>query len=252
MFQFDVEIECADRAEVEAARPRQRVYVLAPGQAAPGGGPYRLLVVEDREANRRLLVSLLADLDPEARILEVREAVNGLEALETWERWTPHLIWMDMRMPIMDGQEATQRIKAARQGEKTVIVALTATAFEEDREAILLEGCDDFVRKPFRKEVIYDMLAKYLGVRFIYEDKAAEVVAPGAAQLSAEKLAEQPVDWLAELREATVRADQRRMLALSEQIRGKDAALARALDEMIGRYEYKRVLTLIESAGGME
>jgi CheY-like chemotaxis protein len=252
LFQFDVEIECADRAEVEGARPRQRVYGLAPGQAAPGGGRYRLLVVEDREANRRLLVSLLADLDPEARILEVQEAVNGLEALETWELWSPHLIWMDMRMPVMDGHEATQRIKAASRGDKTVIVALTATAFEEDREAILLEGCDDFVRKPFRKEVIYDMLAKHLGVCFVYEDKAAEVVTPGAAELSAEKLAEQPVDWLAELREATVRADQRRMLALSEQVRGKDAALARALDEMIGRYEYKRVLTLIESAGGVE
>jgi len=208
--------------------------------------------VEDREANRRLLVSLLADLDPEARVLEVQEAANGLEALETWEHWAPHLIWMDMRMPFMDGHEATQRIKAAPQGEKTVIVALTATAFEEDREAILLEGCDDFVRKPFRKEVIYDMLAKHLGVRFTYEDKAAEVVTPAPAKLSAEKLAEQPADWLAELREATVRADQRRMLALSEQLRGRDASLARALDEMIGRYEYKRVLTLIENAGGVE
>jgi CheY-like chemotaxis protein len=228
------------------------VFGLAPGQTAPGGGPYRLLVVEDREANRRLLVSLLNSLDPEARILEVQEAANGVEAFETWEHWSPHLIWMDMRMPVMDGHEATQRIKAAPQGEKTVIVALTATAFEEDREAILLEGCNAFVRKPFRKEVIYDMLAEHLGVHFVYEEETADSITPGAAELSAEKLAEQRVDWLAELREATVRADQRRMLALSEQVRGQDAALSRALDEMIGRYEYKRVLNLIESAGGVE
>ncbi len=78
-----------------------------------------------------------------------------------WERWKPHLIWMDMRMPVMDGYEATRRIKAAPSGQATVIIALTASAFEEDREQIMLEGCDDFVRKPFRKDEIYDMLAKH-------------------------------------------------------------------------------------------
>ncbi len=252
LFQFDVEIEAADQAQVEAVRPRHRVRGLAPDQTAPDGGPYRLLVVEDREANRRLLVSLLEDLDPEARVLEVREAADGLEALETWEQWSPHLIWMDMRMPIMDGHEATQRIKAAPQGEHTVIVALTATAFEEDRETILLEGCDDFVRKPFRKDVIYDMLAKHLEVRFDYEERKAEVTVSDVAALSAERLAAQPADWLAELQAATIRADMSQMLALVEQARGQDAALARALEELVRGYEYKRVLALIQDAGGIE
>ncbi len=90
-----------------------------------------------------------------------------------WERWQPHLIWMDMRMPVMDGHEATQKIKATPKGQATVIIALTATVFEEDREQILLEGCDDFVRKPFRKDEIYDMLARHLGVRFLYEEAPA-------------------------------------------------------------------------------
>jgi len=251
LFQFDVEIECADQAEVEAARPRQQAHSLAPDQTAPDGGPYRLLVVEDREANRRLLVRLLEALGQPPQGFEVREAVNGLEAIEIWERWEPHLIWMDMRMPVMDGHEATQRIKAMPQGQSTVIVALTATAFEEDRETILLEGCDDFVRKPFRKEVIYDTLAKHLGVCFVYEEREAGTAAPDAGTLSAEALAAQPADWLAELRAATIKADMNRMLALAEQIRGQDAAVADALEGQIHNFEYKRILTLIEEAGGV-
>jgi PAS domain S-box-containing protein len=250
LFQFDVEIECADQPEAEAAQPRRRVRGLAPNQTAPDGGPYRLLVVEDREANRRLLVRLLESLGQPPQGFEVREAVNGLEAVEMGERWGPHMIWMDMRMPVMDGREATQRIKATPQGQSTVIVALTATAFEEDRETILLEGCDDFVRKPFRKEVIYDMLAKHLGVYFVYEEREAGMVAPGAGTLSAEGLAAQPAGWLAELRAATIKADMGRMLALVEQIRGQDAALADALEGLIHSFEYKRILTLLEEAGG--
>ena len=154
-------------------------------------------------------------------------------------------------MPVMDGHEATQRIKAMPQGQSTVIVALTATAFEEDRETILLEGCDDFVRKPFRKEVIYDTLAKHLGVSFVYEEEEAGAVTPEAGTLSAEALATQPSDWLAELRAATIKADMNRMLALTGEIRGQDAGLAEALETLIQDFEYKRILTLIENAGGM-
>jgi CheY-like chemotaxis protein len=125
------------------------VLGLAPDQRAADGRPYRLLVVEDKETNRRLLVKLLESVG-----FEVQEAANGQQALEVWARWQPHLIWMDMRMPLMDGHEATQQIKATPQGQATVIIALTATAFEEDREQVLLEGCDGFVRKPFRTDEI--------------------------------------------------------------------------------------------------
>jgi len=227
------------------------VYGLAPGQQAPDGGPYRLLVVEDREANRQLLVKFLKVLGPPPQGFEVREAANGLEAIEVWERWKPHLIWMDMRMPVMDGHEATQRIKAMPEGQSTVIVALTATAFEEDREAILLEGCDDFVRKPFRKEVLYDILARHLGVSFVYEEREVGAVAPSAGALSVEALAAQPSEWLTELRAATIKADLNRMLALVEQIRGQDAGLAEALEGLAHNFEYKRILNLLEKAGGM-
>jgi signal transduction histidine kinase/DNA-binding response OmpR family regulator len=260
LFRFEVQVGLADAAEVEVTRPRRRVLKLAPDQRAADGRPFRLLVVEDRETNRRLLVKLLESLG-----FEVNEAANGQEAIEGWERWQPHLIWMDMRMPVMDGHEATQRIKATPEGRTTVIVALTATVFEEDRERVILEGCDDFVRKPFRKDEIYDTLARHLGVSFLYEEEPAapaEAAGPRRYVLSAEALAALPSAWLADLRGATIKADLNLILALVERMReravadplapGAESAVALAdtLADLAQNYEYKQILTLIEQAGG--
>jgi CheY-like chemotaxis protein len=185
---------------------------------------------------------------------KAQEAANGQEALEVWESWRPHLIWMDMRMPVMDGHEATQRIKATSRGQSTVIIALTATAFEKDREQVLLEGCDDFVRKPFRKDEIYDMLAKHLGIRFLYEEGRAPWAPPGPAEPayvpSAEALAALPTGWLADLQQATTKADLNLVLSLVDQIRERDAALADALAELAQNYEYRKILDLIAEYGG--
>jgi PAS domain S-box-containing protein len=258
LFSFDVQVAVADAAEGEGVWPRRQVLGLAPDQRAPDGGPFRLLIVEDRETNRQLLVKLLTGLGSPPLGFEVREAVNGQEAIEVWERWEPHLIWMDMRMPIMDGHEATRQIKATPKGRETVIIALTATAFEEDRQEILAEGCDDFVRKPFRKDEIFDMLAKYLGVRFIYEEgpvlpgaveAAGPNLSPGVAP-AVEALSALPSDWRAELQQVTIKADLKQMLNLIEQIRDQNPALADTLVHMALNFEYRGILTLIEKAGG--
>jgi signal transduction histidine kinase/ActR/RegA family two-component response regulator len=258
LFSFDVQVGLTDADKVEAAWPKRQVLGLAPDQHAPDGGPYRLLIVEDRETNRQLLVKLLTGLGTPPLGFEVREAVNGQEAVEAWEHWEPHLIWMDMRMPVMDGHEATQRIKARPKGRETVIIALTATAFEEDREEILAEGCDDFVRKPFRKEEIFDMLAKHLGVRFIYEEglvpsgvvEAAGPDLPPDATPPVAALAALPLDWRTELQQATMRADLNQMLNLIEQIRDQNSDLADRLARMALDFEYRALLALIENAGG--
>jgi len=154
-FRFDIGVDPASNLDGTRGEPAPRVIGLAPGQPI-----YRLLVVDDKMANRRLLVKLLEPLG-----FEVREASDGQQALNVWETWGPHLIWMDMRMPVMDGYEATRRIKATLKGQATVIIAVTASALEEDRELILSEGCDGYVRKPFREEEIFDVLERHLGVR---------------------------------------------------------------------------------------
>jgi PAS domain S-box-containing protein len=243
LFEFDARVGLAEAAQVHSSRSQQAVLGLVPGQPV-----YRMLVAEDRETNRRLLVKVLEPFG-----FEVREAVDGREALEAWEQWNPHLIWMDMRMPVMDGHEVTRRIKGAPRGKSTVIVALTASAFEEDRERMLAEGCDDVVRKPFRKAEILDMLAKHLGIRFLYGDAAA----PRAAQREASQelptlstLAGMPKDWSAELEAATVKADLGRILALIDEIRRASPVVAETLDSLARDFAYKRILSWLRKQEG--
>jgi PAS domain S-box-containing protein len=244
IFRFEVQFERADPSDVLSARPTQRVVGLEPDQPH-----YRLLVVEDRDPNRRLLVNLLAPLG-----FEVREAANGREAIEVWERWEPHLIWMDLRMPVMDGHEAIKRIKSTAQGQATVIIALTASAFEEDRSLILSEGCNDFIRKPFREEEIFEKLTRHLGVRFVYEEIGARgngrderpdlAKAPAAAGLSPADMATLPAVWVAKLRQAATQLDSDISLNLIDQIRKQNASMADALAALVRDFRFDVIMAL--------
>ncbi|MEM9008513.1 MAG: ATP-binding protein [Cyanobacteria bacterium P01_F01_bin.86] len=168
-FAIPVRETTADRVK-KSTIIQPRVLKLTPGQPH-----YRLLVAEDISENRRLLVSLL-----EAVGFEVKEAQDGMEAIRIWEDWSPHLIWMDMRMPVMDGYEASSQIREAEalmkthQNHKpvTVILALTAFVFEEHRKQALMAGCDDYVRKPFQEHEVFAKLKQYLNVDYIYEGDA--------------------------------------------------------------------------------
>jgi len=161
-----------------------------------------------------------------------------------------------MRMPVLDGYQATRQIKAAAGSEAPVIIALTASAFEEERERILAAGCDGLVRKPFRKEEIFDMLAKHLGVRFVCEDEPTQAARPkegfAAAALSKEltavALTQLPAGLVADLQQATIRADFLRIIDLAEEMRGQAPALADALAELASNFQYQQILDWIERA----
>jgi signal transduction histidine kinase/CheY-like chemotaxis protein len=167
---FRVEIGIREMSEADLGRKRSkgRVVGLEPGQDIP-----RILVAEDDEDGRNLLVRLL-----EKTSFEVRGASDGREAVELFEEFHPHFIWMDIRMPVMDGLEATRRIKETAAGKGTVIAALTAHALEKERATILAAGCDDFVRKPFREEDIFDAMARYLGLTYIYRTSHRGICQP--------------------------------------------------------------------------
>ena len=250
LFKFNFRVELADAADVPTAQSARRVIGLEPDQRAADGDPYRLLIVEDREANRKLLVKLLSSLGSPPFGFEMREAVDGQDGIEVWERWKPHLIWMDMRMPVMDGYEAAQRIKATTQGQATVVVALTASAFEGDRALILSGGCDDYVRKPFREEEIFDTLAKHLGVRFVYEEiergdrdrdeerDVSEILSSGMATM--------PADWVAKLHQAATQLDADLILALLDPMREQNAPLASALEGLVHDFRFDIIMTLTQ------
>jgi signal transduction histidine kinase/DNA-binding response OmpR family regulator len=245
-FKFDLQVEIVEAADVLTAEPTHRVIGLEPGQGAAGGEPFRMLVVDDVETTRKLLVKFLQPLG-----FELREATNGQEALKIWAEWQPHLIWMDMRMPIMDGRETTRRIKAqaqARNRSVPLIIALTASAFEEQRAEILAGGCDDFIRKPFREHEIFDALHRHLDVRFIYETvtppapEAATSVSPEELRADVEKL---PAAWATDLYQATVALDINQILALIEAVRPQAPHLADTLAQWAHDFEYEKLMALI-------
>jgi PAS domain S-box-containing protein len=242
-FRVEVPVALADEDAVEALdlRTQRRVAGIEPGQTGPDGGPFRLLVVEDKATNRKLLLDLL---EPFGFCL--RCATDGAAGVEIWEEWQPHLVWMDMRLPVMDGYEATRQIKsrAAAAGHQAIVIALTASAFEEDREAILAAGCDDFVRKPFREREIYDVLHRYLGIRFVYE---AGTPQPQQASLEALRAAVDalPRTWATELHQAIVALDAEQMLVLIESVRPQASHLSDALAGWVHDFEYDRLLALI-------
>ena len=207
---------------------------------APDQPTYRILIVEDREENRKLLTRFLVPLG-----FEVREAEDGKIGIEVWNEWQPHLIWMDMRMPVMDGYEATKRIKASTQGQATVIIALTASVFEEERSMVLSVGCDDFVRKPFKPQEIYDALTKHLGVEFMYEDDVLETEAISETAIT-EALTQLPTEWTTQFHEAANRADAEEMLTLLSQIEADHAQVAQELSDMVNNFRLEELIALTQ------
>jgi signal transduction histidine kinase/FixJ family two-component response regulator len=238
IFSFDVRVAPADQGQVPVKKPRRRVTGLAPGQQV-----WRILIAEDRESNRLLLTKMLEPLG-----FQVRSARNGAECVSLWEAWEPHLIWMDMRMPVMDGYEATRRIKATARGQATVVIALTASAFESDRALILSEGCDDFVRKPFVEDEIYEKLEKHLGAVFTVESGAEEEPSTAEAVVTAAEVAALPAEWRDAFRKATADADYAAMLAMVNGLRGDHPAEARGLAALVESFQYERLMELLRDA----
>ena len=117
----------------------------------------RILVVEDVEFNRDLIVQLLEDE------YEILTATNGAEGIEVAERERPDLILMDLSLPVMDGWEATRRIKANEALRGIPIIALSAHAMKGDEDRARQSGCDDYLSKPLDEEVLFQKLAKLLG-----------------------------------------------------------------------------------------
>lgn len=244
-FRFNIQARLSGATDLPEQSWKRRIIGLAPDQPM-----YRLLIVEDNWENSLLLVKLLSSLG-----FEVKEAKNGLEAIALWESWNPDLILMDMRMPVMNGYEATKRIKATAKGQATVIIAVTSSAFEEDRSEILSIGCDDFVRKPFQEEIIFAKLAEHLGVRYLYQDSPQlsngskppkestnlESVTPNSLKVM-------PDEWITQLYLAASMCRDDLILELIEQIPQTNTDLVTALGELTYNFQFEEIMVLTEFA----
>jgi signal transduction histidine kinase/ActR/RegA family two-component response regulator len=232
-FAFDMTASLAADTDVEAVRLIRRATEIAPGQPT-----YRILITEDKWENRTLLWRLLEPFG-----FELKSAANGQEAIDIAESWQPHLIFMDMRMPIMDGHEATRRIKSTIKGQAIAIIALTASVFEHERMSVLEDGCDDFVRKPFREAAIFEKLTQHLGVEFIYEENGKAPSSRIAPELTADSFTQAPPEWIARLHHAASMADYEASLSLIDEIRPTDDDLADALHNLVVEFRFDRILT---------
>jgi signal transduction histidine kinase/CheY-like chemotaxis protein len=161
-IRFELPLEAAPLVGAAGSEALPCQVTLAPGQPE-----YRILVVDDHRAARQLLLRLLAPIG-----FQVREAADGLEAVEAWHAWSPHVVCMDERMPVLDGREAARRIKAAPGGSSTLIVALTASGFEEDHADLRAAGYDAFLLKPYSETDLLRVLQHHLNFRFAHDADA--------------------------------------------------------------------------------
>ncbi len=255
-FTFDIYVSIVERSDIESRPSARRIIALESNQPH-----YRILIVDEKQDSRQLLLKLLQPLG-----FDVREAENGQEAINIWKEWKPHLIWMDILMPVIDGYEATRQIRRAEGGtqyptlstqypvssiqSRTVIIALTARVFEEDRAVSLSAGCDDFLYKPFREADLFDLLHKHLGVRFVYEEEQRaedrREKAEGREALTPEALAALPQELRSSLHEATESIDMETTNTVIERIREHNPSLADVLAELVKNYRFDILQELFE------
>ena len=242
-FTFDIAMESVPPSAVSAPPQMRRAIALAPDLPQ-----YRILVADDRPEARLVLVELLTSLG-----FSVREAQNGREAVELHSSYKPHLIIMDMQMPVMDGLEATQRIKDRSQEPATAIVALTASSFDDDRQAILAAGCDDFLNKPFREAVLLETIARHLGMHYLYENETEkgcqspiDSPAIGSDRTLQTSIAKMPLDWVEKLHRAALKCRDDLIVKLAQAIPNSDAELANCLVDWANHFLFDRIIELIQ------
>jgi len=236
IFTFDVQLRLADAIATQQSFPMQQVIGLEPNQ-----GPYRILVVEDVAENRCLLTQLLIPIG-----FEIGTANNGREAVEMWEKWHPDLILMDMLMPIMDGYEATRRIKSKHGGQETVIIALTANAFSDAKIATLDAGCDDYLPKPYREQILFEKISQHLGVRYCYrgENNALYHQKGAKFSLTPESLQFMSQNWITEVHQAAREMDEDRIGQLIQQIPVGNEPLVESLIHLVDNFRLDLLLNL--------
>jgi two-component system sensor histidine kinase/response regulator len=243
IFHFSLPVEIPETFNNARGFVRKKIIGLAPNQPS-----YRILIIEDNHSNRKVLFNLLQPLG-----FEIQEAENGEEGVKLWETWHPDLIWMDLQMPVMDGYEATRQIRARigtlGKNINTKIIALTASVFVDNREAILNMGCDDFVSKPFSESVILDKIAQHLGVSYLYDSSHIVTVPEDRDKIDyLETFKEQiqamsPV-WRSQLQQQAAAADAESILALLNDLSPQHRDLRQAITDWVKNYSFDQIMEI--------
>ncbi len=232
------------------ARSSKIVVGVQAGQYAPDGGPFRILIVDDQLANRQLIARLLTSVSKTD--FAIREAENGEQAIEGLRTFQPHLIWMDLRMPRMDGNEAARKIKELAGRDDLlipIIIGLSAGSYEHEPDSVENGACDDFLEKPYKESELFEIMRKYLNIQFVYDDSVIEND-EGSLLLDQQRLqtavTDLPEDWRYGFHDSVISLNTRQMTEYIDQIRSQNDQLARTLDKMVDNFEYDRILNLLQ------
>ncbi|HXB73850.1 MAG TPA: response regulator [Candidatus Acidoferrales bacterium] len=246
-FYFEVPVLAVNGGFVSKQMETRSVTGLESAHPAP-----RILIVDDEPNNRGWLTRLLKIIG-----FSMREAADGEEAIRVWQEWKPDLILMDVRMPVMDGLEATRRIRQHEGGAEPVIIALTASAMSDDRRVVMQSGVNDFLSKPCQEDELLQKMQAHLKLSYLYDGTLYDgTEAPrndSGAALGSDPISvpvqELPAELAGDLRLAIGNGDKGRLDQLIEQVGERDSALSLALKNLADRYEYDALTYLLEGAG---
>ncbi len=238
IFRIDVPLKVAREKDIVPSKGAIRGEVTGP---APGQPIYRVLIVEDQIENQLLLTQLMENIG-----VQVKIAKDGKQGVDLFHSWHPDLIWMDRRMPVMDGLEATKAIRQLPDGKDVKIIAVTASAFMEQRDEMLEAGMDDFLRKPYRAHEIYESMAKHLGIKFIYEG-GVNVEEP-LHELTSDMLIRLPQGLREELIAALESLENERIALIINKVAPYDQQLERILMKLADNYDYPTILQALNNA----
>ncbi|WP_293350370.1 MULTISPECIES: PAS domain S-box protein [unclassified Microcoleus] len=159
IFWLDIDLPAvAEYSETPSTQEKRRLIGFR-------GSHRKVLIVDDHEVNRAMLHRLLSRLG-----FDIAEATDGADCLHKAQEFLPDLILMDLLMPVMDGWEATRRLRQLPELKDAVILALSASVYETTRQKSILAGCDNFVTKPIQTNDLLELLRLHLRLEWIYEE----------------------------------------------------------------------------------
>ena len=238
-FRFEIRVEPAQN-ELSSPEISQKIVGLAEKQPV-----YRILVADDDADNRQVVIQLLESIG-----FEIREAVNGAETVAICQQWQPHLVLLDIQMPVMDGHKAIEHIKS--QLPQTIAIALTAGVSDNERAVIFNSGYDDFLGKPFRTSQLLIKIKEHLKVRYLYQkldfpqEDYRSNLERASATLTPQKLEAMTDRWLGEIYQAAMMADYEAMQQVISKLDREHADIAIGLNNWLEEFRLDKIIELIE------
>ncbi len=242
IFAIQLPLKVGEAQAVQAKCKPRHVLRLQPRQAK-----CRVLIADDIEDNRQLLAQLLTAVG-----FEIRLAANGAEAIREFADWQPHLILMDFRMPVIDGREAIRRIRTMAGGKDLKIIAVTASAMDENRQELTEVGADDFISKPFREAELFEKIHTHVGVKYDYAEESTVASQQVASELTPASLVGWPPSLIDSMREAVITADLDQLLRKIQVFETRDPRVAQGLRALAEGFQYQKLLDLLSTGAAIE